>query len=261
MNAETAKVNVSWCGISHQSKLTHDWFSQPRLPLCLQENAGWRHFLAPQPSWYFPCTLPFGAPFTWWPGVLARAALVGSRPRRRNSFRLSADKAFWQASLRRERAAGGRHAHKRLPCNTERHRVKEAEPAGSLEAARADRESAIRKKRDAVQSSLCLYLLLLNVTIGQQLDTKQIPRRIPVTPQDHQGKNKNIQGLTLSGAACQAYHVWKELLGDKNLAHVHKAGCSVSENPGHFPSKAAQKGWEKHFSRNCQKGQLHVLWN
>lgn len=85
--------------------------------------------------------------------------------------------------------------------------MKEAEPAGSLEAARADRESAIRKKRDAVQSSLCLYLLLLNVTIGQQFDTKQIPRRIPVTPQDHQGKNKNIQGLTLSRAACQAYHV------------------------------------------------------
>lgn len=106
MNAVTAKVNVSWCGISHQSKLTHDWFSQPCLPLCLQENAGWRHLLAPQPSWYFLCTLPFGAPFTWWPGVLARAALVGSRPRRRNSFRSSADKAFWQASLRRKGQQG-----------------------------------------------------------------------------------------------------------------------------------------------------------
>lgn len=234
--------------------------------LSLASRSAYRKMPADGTSWHhsrpdiFRALCLLGLPSLGDP-ALARAALVGSRPRRRNSFRLSADKAFWQASLRRERAAGGRHAHKRLPCNTERHRVKEAEPAGSLEAARADRESAIRKKRDAVQSSLCLYLLLLNVTIGQQLDTKQIPRRIPVTPQDHQGKNKNIQGLTLSGAACQAYHVWKELLGDKNLAHVHKAGCSVSENPGHFPSKAAQKGWEKHFSRNCQKGQLHVLWN
>ena len=110
----TAKVNVSWCGISHQSKLTHDWFSQPRLPLCLQENACWRHFLAPQPSWHFPCTLPLGAPFTWWPGVLARVALAGSRPRRRNSFRRQqirrSDKPLWGGKGRR-----GRHTHKRSP--------------------------------------------------------------------------------------------------------------------------------------------------
>lgn len=89
----------------HQSEFAQDWFSQPHffslIPLCLPENAGWWHFLARLPFWCFRCTLPFGSPLTQWPSaVLARAASARSRPRRRNSFHSSADKEFWQASLR-----------------------------------------------------------------------------------------------------------------------------------------------------------------
>lgn len=130
--------------------------------------------------------------------MLARAALTRSRPHGRNSFHSSADKEVWQASLGSKRE---KHAQKRLPCNTDKHKVKEPETDRRKLWGSPGRQGVCYQNsvRCSPEPSLCLYLLLLNVTISPQFETKQTPEVFQQLLRTTRAKTKTFRAWHLPG--------------------------------------------------------------